>query len=121
MLTLRREQVEALSESALKDFEKLMMPHLKKFYPEFVEMAGPAKVKEFIRLGVKRAASYYITAKKDVSRYIDLMASLGADFDKNPDLPWAAEILRTRNPADTRIKILIETAAKHLKGASSNG
>ena len=101
----------------MKDFEDLMVPHLKKFYPEFYEAAGPAKVKEFIRLGVKRAGSYYITAKKDVSRYIDLMASLGADFDKNPDLPWAGEILRTRNSADTRINILLKTAAKHLKGA----
>lgn len=111
MLTLRNEQVEALSATALKNFEDLMVPHLKKFFPELCEAAGPAKVKEFIRRGVKRAASYHITAKKDVSRYIDLMASLGADFDKNPDLPWAGEILRTRNSADTRINILLKTAA----------
>jgi hypothetical protein len=109
--------MEAFSEAALKDFEELMLPHLKKFFPDFCEAAGEAEVRKLIRHGVERAGSYQITAKRDVSRYIDLMASLGADFDKDQDLPWAGEILRTRNSADTRISILLKTAEKHLKGA----
>jgi len=117
MLTIRSSQVQAFDEIAMKNFEELMLPHLKKFYPEFYEAEGPPKLKELIRHGVKRAASYQITAKRDVSRYIDLMASLGPDFDKDEQLPWAGEILQTRNSAETRIKILVRTAAKHLKGA----
>ena len=92
-----------------------MVPHLKKFFPDFCEAAGEPKVREFIRYGVKRAASYQITAKRDVSRYIDLMVSLGADFDKDKQLPWAGEILRTRNSPDARISVLLKTAEKHLR------
>ena len=117
MLTMRPAQVQAFDAAALKDFEELMLPHLKKFFPEFCEAAGEPKLREFIRYGAKRSASYQITAKRDVSRYIDLMVSLGADFDKDKDLPWAGEILRTRNSADIRISVLLKTAAKHLRGA----
>jgi hypothetical protein len=121
MLTMRPKQMEAFSEAALKDFEELMIPHLKKFFPEFCEAAGEQEVRKLIQHGVKRAASYQINAKCDVSRYIDLMVSLGADFDKDKNLPWAGEILKTRNSADARISVLLKTAAKHLKGALSNG
>ncbi|MGA2987545.1 MAG: hypothetical protein ABSG32_27460 [Terriglobia bacterium] len=117
MLTLRSAQVEAFDAAAVKDFEELMVPHLKKFFPEFFEAAGEPKVREFIRYGVKRSGSYQITAKRDVSRYIDLMVSLGRDFDQDPDLSWAGEILRTCNSADTKITVLLKNAEKHLKGA----
>ena len=116
MLTIRSAQVEAFSEEAMKSFEELMLPHLKKFFPEFCEAAPEPKLKALIRYGVKRAGSYQITAKRDVSRYIDLMVSLGADFDREPRLPWAGEILRTRNSPEARISTLLKTAEKHLKG-----
>lgn len=117
MLTFRPAQVQAFDEATLKDFVKLMEQHLKKFFPQFCEAAGGAVVKDYIRYGVKRAVSYQITAKRDVSRYIDLMVSLGRDFDRDPDLSWAGEILRTCNSADTKIKVLLMNAEKHLKGA----
>jgi hypothetical protein len=45
------------------------------------------------------------------------MVSLGRDFDQDPDLSWAGEILRTCNSADTKITVLLKNAEKHLKGA----
>jgi len=114
MLTIRPAQVEVFSEAAMKSFEELMLPHLKKFFPAFCEATAEPKLKELIRYGVKRAASYQITAKRDVSRYIDLMVSLGTDFDKDKQLPWAGEILRTPNSPEVRISTLLKTAEKHL-------
>lgn len=115
MLTMRSKQMEAFSEAALKRFEETMVAHLKKFFPDYCEAAGAPKVREFIRYGVKRAASYQITAERDVSRYVDLMVSLGADFDNDEQLPWAGEILRTRNSPEVRISILLKTAEEHLR------
>lgn len=114
---MRPQQVEKFSEAALKQFEDMMVPHLKRFFPKFSEAAGEPKVRVFIRYGVKRAASYQIMAKRDVSRYIDLMVVLGHDFDRDKQLPWAGQILRTRNSPDVRISVLLKTAQNHLRSA----
>ena len=117
MIAIRAAQIEKLSETALKSFEEMMVVHLNKFFPDHCGAAGEPKVRELIRHGVKRAASYQITAKRDVSRYIDLMIVLGDDFDCDLRLPWAQEILRTRNSPEVRISVLLKTAQKHLGGA----
>jgi hypothetical protein len=114
MLTIRPQQMQKFSESALKRFEETMLVHLKKFFPDFCEASGEPEVREFIQYGIKRAASYQVTSERDVSRYIDLMVSLGADFDNDKQLSWAGEILRTRNSPEARISVLLKTAEKHL-------
>lgn len=104
------------SEAALKRFEDMMVVHLNKFFPRRTKGADESKVREFIRHGVKRAASYNIKAKRDVSRYIDLMMTFGADFDTNKQIPWAGQILKTRNSPEARISVLLRTAQNHLRG-----
>lgn len=117
MLSIRPEQMQTLSEAARKGFDDMMVVHLKKFFPQRAKVAGEAKLREFIRSGVKRAATYNIKAKRDVSRYIDLMMTFGPDFDKDKQLPWAGEILKTRNSPELKISVLLKTAGKHLRGA----
>jgi hypothetical protein len=117
MLTIRAEQMKKFSEVAVKRFEDMMVVHLDKFFPGSFKATGEPKVRELIRYGIKRAASYKIQAERDVSRYIDLMMVLGADFDSDRRLPWAGEILRSRNNPEQRIAVLLRTAEKHLRGA----
>jgi len=117
MLALRPEQMRVFSEVAVKRFEDMMVVHLNKFFPDRCNAATEPKVRELIRYGVKRAASYQITAERDVSRYIDLMIVLGNDFDHDKRLPWAQEILRTRNSPEARVSVLLKTAQEHLRGA----
>jgi len=117
MLSIRPDQLSKFSEVALKQFEDLMVAHLNKFFPRRTKAAGEPTVRKFIRYGVQRAASYNIKAKRHVSRYIDLMVSLGADFDKDKQVPWAGQILKTRNSPEARISVLLKTAQKHLRGA----
>lgn len=117
MFAIRPDQIAKFSEAVLKQFEDMMVVHLKKFFPRRTTVAGEPKVREFIRYGVQRAASYNIKTKRDVSRYIDLMVSLGADFDKDKNIAWAGQILQTRNSPEARISVLLKTAQKHLRGA----
>jgi hypothetical protein len=117
MIAIRSEQMKEFSEVALKRFEDMIVVHLNKFFPDRCKAAGEPKVRELIRYGVERAASYQIVAKRDVSRYIDLMIVLGDDFDRDKHLPWAQEILRTRNSPEVRISVLLKTAQTHLRGA----
>jgi hypothetical protein len=115
MLAIRPQQMQKFSEAALKRFEDTMVVHLKNFFPDFSETSDEPKVRELIRYGIKRSGSYKIAAEKDVSRYIDLMVSLGPDFDTDKQLSWASEILRTNNSPEMRISILLKTAENHLR------
>ena len=99
MLTIRQEQMDALSRVALDNFGDRMVVHLKKCFPESCRALGELGTREAIRHGTERAGSYRLTAERDVCRYIDVMLAFGRDFDADPSLPWAAEILGDEGPA----------------------
>lgn len=93
MLTIRQEQLVAFSTEESNKFEKRLLHHLKKFFPAQYQAAGDVKMRELVKEGIHRAASYGITAERDSCKYVDLMIVLGPDFDKDPKLPWAEKIL----------------------------
>ena len=51
------------------------------------------ELEELIHHGIQRCRIYDILTELAVGRYVRLMLVLGKDFDVDPDLPWAAEIL----------------------------
>ena len=97
MLTIRKEQMAALGAAQVKKFEDRMVTHLQKHFPEQCKKLGP-KLRELVAYGIERAGSYGIVAERDVSRYIDIMLAFGRDFDKDPNLPWAAAALNAKYP-----------------------
>jgi hypothetical protein len=93
MLTIREKQVAVLSAPQFKRFLDDLARHVGTFFPKRVKALGTEKTEEAIRDGIARAAAYGIKAERDACLYIDLMFSLGRDFDKDPSLPFASEIL----------------------------
>ena len=65
-----------------------MVVHLNETFPEKCEALGDAKIRETVKYGIQRSASYGITSEGDVRKYIDLMLMFGLDFDQDPQLPW---------------------------------
>jgi hypothetical protein len=116
MLAIRPEQLAVLSQAQVKRFEDWMLAHLKTFFPKESELAGELELREKIQYGIKQASTYRITSERDVCKYIDLMMVLGRDFDRDKKLPWAAEILGTRNSPSVKTVVLVETAKKNLPG-----
>lgn len=96
MWTIRQEQVESLRQTALQKFEDEMAEHLSDFAPKFCEVRGEKCMRRAIRLGIGRAAKYGFTNKGPSRFYIELMVSLGSEFDTDPQYPWAREILRNQ-------------------------
>jgi hypothetical protein len=80
--------------------------------------SGEVKIREIIRYGIARAASYRIKAQRDVARYVDLMIVFGSDFDCDPRLPWSSSILNDPDLRSPRRKILElhEAAIDYLEG-----
>ncbi len=93
MLTVRKEQMEALDRDKRKRFVNHMAEHLQKFFPKKCASLGDKQVREWIEHGIDRAQSYRIISERDVCKYLDVMFVFGKNFDCDAQLPWAAKIL----------------------------
>jgi len=98
----------------VRKFVDRMVVHLKKFFPKQCEAMGEPGLQETIQYGIKRAAAYGITSKRDVYKYVDLMVVFGRNFDSDKRYPWANEVLRSRRDPSARITALHDAARKQL-------
>jgi len=114
---IRPEQMRVLADVPLRNFQERVRVHLNKFFPKECRALGEAPMRELIRFGIKRANAYGLAAERDVSKYIDLMVVLGREFDTDKRIPWAAEILRTRQNPATMLLALREAAKRHLESS----
>ena len=94
MLEIRPAQMEVFQEAALLRFEDEMVGHLRQLAPQHCNAVGEEGLRQVIRTGLKRAASYGLTNRGPVRFYLDLMIMLGSDFDTDPQYPWAAVLLK---------------------------
>jgi len=119
MMKINKKQRAALSEEGIKDFENRMVKHLEKFFPAYCDTLGDAAVRRLVRYGILRAETYGVVAERGVCIYIDAMFAFGRDFDRDPDVPWAAKILKSKaikNPS-TRVDRLFEASFDHMAEA----
>ena len=93
MLVIRSTQLTALRRVALKSFENEMWIRLQECFPIDSELMGEVQARKVIRHGIERADAHGLTTRGELCQYIDLSLSLGTDFDRDPQLPWATEIL----------------------------
>jgi hypothetical protein len=93
VLTIRKEQLAVFQKGASEDFENHMVSHVKQFFPGHFEQLGEAAVRDLIRCGIQKGASYNIEEQPDLCQFIDFLFVFGRDFDRDPALPWASSIL----------------------------
>lgn len=96
MLTIRKEQIAVFREPAINQFVKHVVVHLNKCFPAKCEALGEPRVSEMVKYGIQRAASYGISAERDLCKYVDLMVVFGPEFDQDPEFPWASAILNNQ-------------------------
>ena len=77
-----------------------MVEELRGFAPRLCEVAGEAAVRQVIQLGVRRAEGYGLSCCGPIRFYIELMFTLGSDFDTDPQLPWARSVLTDESVPD---------------------
>lgn len=114
MLVIRTEQMSAFSAAAEKQFEDWMVLHLNKFFASKCSRMGEDALRELIRYGIRRAASYGLTIRREVCKYIDVMLVFGRDFEKDPRHAWAQPIL-ARNGQVGKGQALISAAHAELR------
>jgi hypothetical protein len=93
MLVIRKEQLNALGRIPLGEFELQLVSHFARFYPRECRLAGNSQVRQLVGMGIQRALQHGYTSQREASLYINLMIILGCDFDRDPQIPWAARQL----------------------------
>jgi len=114
MLTIRAQQFQALGHSLL---ETWILGHLTEFFPERICQLAAAEVRDRIRAAVAQARGWGFVSDSQLCRYVDLTFVFGSAFDKDPNLPWAYDILADRRLIDNpemRMDILYSAAQDHL-------
>ena len=119
-MLIRNQQFDAFSTAQRISFDNRMLVHLKRFFPEQYDGLGEERVVEAVQYGIARAATYGMTAERDVCKYIDLMFALGRDFDTDPRFDWAQPILTDPDTPDAtaRIELLYEDALARIRAAA---
>ncbi len=93
MLTIRKEQIQAFSRVAMKEFEKDMLQHLEQFFPDECATLGGKALREYIQNAIVRAKEYGLTSERDLCKYLNLTMVYGRDFDTDPELEWMRDFL----------------------------
>ena len=94
MLTIRKQQNDALSQYMLRQFENNMILYLRSQFPTECGDKAEAELRDMVRSAIKNAEPYGIESEDGIQCYLGCMAKCGEDFDTNPRTPWAGAILR---------------------------
>lgn len=94
LFLIRREQMNVLAAASKEQFEENIMAHLRRVWPDDTASMSDDVLLQWVRYGVARGERYDIDTEFDVARFLDVMFLFDPQFDENPTLPWAAEILQ---------------------------
>jgi hypothetical protein len=107
MLTIRPDQVDMFRREAQARQELKLARHFMQYYPrECREAGGEPAVLKVVRLGMEKASDHGYATLKQAGFTVGLMFMLGADFDLDSQIPWAARKLEDVAVADRDRRIL---------------
>ena len=102
MLDIRPEQLDAIRETLLQQFQQRLEIKLQASHPDHPLITSDPKLRAFIRAAMRKAAMYSISDEADVERFLIWMLPYGLQFEHHPDLPWVAQLLSNKNLTPTQ-------------------
>jgi len=112
---IRPEQYAVLDELAVADFEQRVTRSWKARFPNQYQLLAAADIHSKIRNGIGRAASYGFIQEDDVSKYLDLVLVLGADFEQHPEFHVAYSVFSDAGSDLEAKRDLLETLGRRCK------
>lgn len=107
----------AFSQDAVRRFEDRMVARLAEFAPEQCAALGEDELRRVVGHGVVRAARHGLVSGGQISLYLGLMFAFGRDFDDDPALPWAREVLLSADAPALKGRRLYDAAMWNLHSA----
>jgi hypothetical protein len=119
---IRDAQITALKRVRRDRFIDKLTSHLGTYFPAERRVLGPMQMRTVCEVGLVRANAHGLLAAGDACRYVTLMFFLGSHFDRDPQLPWAADALASkRGTPGARMDRLYAVATAHIAQISGSG
>jgi hypothetical protein len=113
MLVIRRQQFDTFRAQLELQFEDEMASYLRRYFPF---EAAQASLNLWVRQGLDKATQLGFSTRQECSLYLALMAMLGAGFDEDPQIPWAATGITNPDALSLqRITQVYERGIKYLE------
>ena len=120
MLVIREAQIVALSRALRSRFEREALGHVKACFPEQCVELGEENAFHYVQQGLRRAKDYGFESQYDLLRFLNVMFTLGADFDQSELHAWMRPILMGRDMApSTRMDSLLHELHLRLVPATN--
>jgi hypothetical protein len=105
VIVIDERNFEQFERAAFERFLSDMRAHIERCFPEQFLALERETLDELLRHGLARARAHGFSGERDVCKFIDLMLVFGRGFDRDPQFPWASEILVGRWPIDPSARI----------------
>ena len=107
MLIIRQAQMAALDAYSRDAFRERMLLHLTKDFPARAVELGPKGIRRLVDASIDKGADYRIASEDDLQAFVDLMVELGPEFDEEPAMDWARQILtRTSLSGQAKVELI---------------
>ena len=93
-MKIRRVQIEEFERADTPHAPGRLARHARQAFPKHCRYLGDEGIVEAVQYALATCRSYGLVRLASVQLYLDLMFLLGRGFDKDQQLPWAAEILQ---------------------------
>lgn len=109
MLFIRPQQMAVLSESMFAHFEQSAVRHAKRCFPEQCAVLDDKLTLQYVQYGLAHARRYGFESEYDLLRFLNVMFTLGSDFETQSRYAWTLPFLEGRDdPPGPRLDGLIE-------------
>jgi len=117
MMTIRREQLAALSELATRDFQRHQISYLSSEYPSRARDLGQAGLQAHVEQAMADATQRGILSKGAVAIWIELRLQFGNDLQRSPERKWALKILaHPALPDHVKLDLVRDRLTAHTGG-----
>lgn len=117
-LVIRNAQLQVFAEEKEGQW---VIDYLAGSYPEIARAMGMAALRNLVKTAQAKARSHGFHEPQMVRKYAHAAFLLGADFESNPQMGWARQILSSPRYKDplSRLRALEDATVRYLEQASS--
>lgn len=116
MLTIRKPQMDIFAQANRRAAIDRMFEVIRKEWASEFAQFGDATVRRTVEQAFRKADEYKLANEGQVVRYLNLMYTLGCDFDTDPGYPWARKILSDPYlTADSKLDLLADRTVTYLE------
>lgn len=122
MLIIRNEQLETFSSEPTEQFVTEMTGFIRGHFREEVASLGDSELRAHVSGGLAKAREYGLTTQRDGSRFLNLLATYGWDFDEKAENAWMKDCLEDQGVQDPSMRLdrLIKQCIHHLEVEENN-